>query len=48
MTHLDKVLWAAKVRRLGWASVRQAMLKRGAAAADVAWVLVTTLMIQGA
>lgn len=48
MNTADTIRWAARVRTLGYFAVRQAMLKRNATMADVAWVLVTTLMIQGA
>lgn len=47
MSHSVKVQWSLKARRLGWYATRQAMLKRGASMHDVAWVLVTQLMIQG-
>lgn len=46
--HLFRVYWARKVNRLGYFAVRQAMLKRGATMDDVVWVLITTLLIQGA
>lgn len=46
--HLFRVFWARRVKRLGYVAVRQAMLRRGGDMQDVAWVLVTTLMIQGA
>lgn len=48
MSHLAKVQWAIKASRIGWYAARQAMLKHGASLHDVAWVLVSILMIQGA
>lgn len=48
MSFRDKVKWAMRVNRLGWFATRQAMFNRGATMADVAWVLVSTLRIQGA
>ena len=46
--HLFLVRWSIKARRLGWYATRQAMPERGASMQDIAWVLVSQLMIQGA
>lgn len=43
-----RVTWAIRVRRLGYYSVRQAILHRGGNLFDVAWILTSTLRIQGA
>lgn len=48
MTHLDRVQYSCKVRRIGWYATRQSILRHGGSLHDVAWVLVTTLRIQGA
>lgn len=46
--HRLRVSWSMRVHRLGYYAVRQAVLRRGGNLHDVAWILVTTLLIQGA
>ena len=48
MSHLDRVRYALKVRRIGWYATRQSILKNGDSLHDVAWVLGSILTIQGA
>ena len=46
--HLFRVSWARRVKSLGYYAVRQAVLNRGGDMHDIAWILATTLIIQGA
>ncbi len=48
MSHLSRVRYALKVRRIGWYATRQSILRNGGSLHDVAWVLVSILTIQGA
>ena len=48
MSHLTRVRFAIKVHRIGWYATRQSILRHGGTLHDVAWVLVSTLRIQGA
>lgn len=48
MSHLTRVRYALKVRSIGWYATRQSILRNGGSLHDVAWVLVSTLIIQGA
>jgi hypothetical protein len=44
----QRVAIALKVKRIGYYSARQHMLKQGGNLHDVAWLLTSTLTIQGA
>ena len=48
MSHLSRVQYSCKVRRIGWYATRQSILRNGGSLHDVAWVLVSILTIQGA
>lgn len=47
MSHLSRVRYVIQVRRTGWYTTRQAILKGGGSLHDVAWVLASVLIIQG-
>lgn len=44
----QRVTFAIKVHRLGYYAVRQSILRNGGNLHDIAWVLASTLLIQGA
>lgn len=48
LPHLSRVLFSTRVRRHGYYATRQSILRNGGNMHDVAWVLTTTLRIQGA
>lgn len=48
LSHLQRVKVALKVKRIGYYASRQHLLRLGGNLHDVAWLLATSLTIQGA
>lgn len=48
MTNHQLISITSQAHRYGWYATRQSILRRGGTMHDVAWALVTILLIQGA
>lgn len=47
LPHLVRVRASIRARTIGYYATRQSLLKQGGNMADVAWVLISQLLIQG-